>query len=49
MNVRKLAGFALVAFAVFYAITDPNDAAGFVHTVADGIASFATTLAHGGK
>lgn len=49
MNLRKLAGFALVAFAVFYAITNPNDAAGFVHSIASGIGSFATALAHGGK
>jgi len=47
MNLRKLAGFALVAFAVFYAITNPSNAAEFVHTIASGIGSFATALAGG--
>jgi hypothetical protein len=49
MNLRKLAGLALVAFAVFYAITNPSNAAGFVHSIASGIGSFATALAHGGN
>jgi hypothetical protein len=49
MNLRKLAGLALVAFALFYAITNPSHAAGFVHTITDGIGAFATALAHGGK
>lgn len=49
MNLRKLAGFALVAFAVFYAITKPGDAADFVHTIASGIGSFATALAGGNR
>ena len=49
MAARKLAGAALVAFALFYAITNPNTAADFVHTVASGIASFATALASGGN
>ena len=47
MNLRKLGGLALVAFAVFYAITNPGDAADVVHTIASGIGSFATALAHG--
>jgi len=47
MNLRKGAGFALAAFAVFYAITNPGNAADFVHTIAAGIASFATALAGG--
>ena len=49
MNLRKLAGLALVAFAVFYAITNPYTAAGFVHTIASGIGSFATALAGGNR
>jgi hypothetical protein len=49
MNLRKLGGLAIVAFAGFYAITNPGEAASFVHTIASGIASFATALAHGGK
>ena len=49
MNLRKLAGFALVAFTAFYAITNPSNAAGFVHSIASGIGAFATALAHGGK
>ena len=48
MNPRKLAGLAVVAFTVFYMITNPSDAAGFVHTIASGIGSFATALANGG-
>jgi hypothetical protein len=49
MNLRKLGGLALVAFAAYYAITNPGDAASFVHTIASGIGAFATALAHGGK
>jgi hypothetical protein len=49
MQLRKLGGLALVAFVVFYAITNPHDAASFVHTVATGLGSFATALAHGGN
>jgi len=49
MNLRKLGGLAVIAFAVFYAITNPGDAARFVHSIAAGVGSFATALAHGGK
>jgi hypothetical protein len=49
MKLRKLVGAAVVAFAVFYAITNPGEAASFVHTIASGIGAFATALAHGGK
>ena len=49
MNLRKLGGLAVIAFGVFYAITNPGDAASFVHTIASGIGSFATTLASGGN
>jgi hypothetical protein len=49
VNLRKLCGLAVLAFAVFYAITNPGDAATFVHPIATGIGSFATALAHGGN
>ncbi len=49
MNLRKLAGLAALAFAGFYAVTNPHDAAAVVHTIASGLGSFATALAHGGK
>lgn len=49
MNLRKAAGLALLAFAAFYAITNPHDAADAIHTIASGIGSFATALANGGK
>jgi hypothetical protein len=47
MNLRKLGGLALVAFAVFYAVTNPTDAASFVHGIASGIGTFASALANG--
>ncbi len=49
MNLRKLGGLAVVAFAGFYAITNPAEAASFVHTIASGVAAFATALANGGN
>jgi hypothetical protein len=49
MNLRKVGALAALAFALFYAITNPGDAASFVHTVASGIGSFATALANGGN
>jgi hypothetical protein len=49
MNARKLGGLAVVAFAVFFAITNPVDAADIVRTIATGVGSFATALAHGGN
>ncbi|GIF02352.1 hypothetical protein [Paractinoplanes rishiriensis] len=47
MNLRKLLGVAVFAFAVFYAITNPADAAGFVVDIASGIGAFASALADG--
>jgi hypothetical protein len=47
VNLRKLGGLALVAFAAFYTITNPGDAADLVHTIAAGIGSFASALAQG--
>jgi hypothetical protein len=49
MQMRKLAGLALLAFAAYYAITNPADAADAIHTIASGIGSFAAALAHGGN
>ncbi|MEH1125033.1 hypothetical protein [Micromonospora sp. CPCC 206061] len=46
--IRKLAGWAVLAFALFYAITNPTDTADFVRTVASGLAQFASALAGGG-
>jgi hypothetical protein len=47
MNLRKLGGLALLAFAVFYAVTNPTEAASFVHDIASGIGAFASALANG--
>jgi hypothetical protein len=49
MNLRKLGGLAVVTFAGFYVITNPSEAASFVHTIASGIGAFATALANGGN
>jgi hypothetical protein len=49
MAARKIAGAAVVAFALFYAITNPHTAADFVQTIASGIGSFAAALASGGN
>jgi hypothetical protein len=45
---RKLGGLAMIAFAVFFVISNPHAAAGFIHQIASGIGAFATDLAHGG-
>jgi hypothetical protein len=47
MKPRKLVGLAALAFAVFYAITNPREAAHAIHTIASGVASFASALASG--
>jgi hypothetical protein len=49
MTGRKVLGGVLLAFALFYAITNPAEAASFVHTIASGVGSFATALANGGN
>jgi hypothetical protein len=49
MNLRKLAGLALLAFAAYYAITNPHEAAHAIHTIASGLGSFASALASGGN
>jgi hypothetical protein len=33
----RIIGWALVAFAVYYMVTNPDGAAGFVHSVLDGL------------
>jgi hypothetical protein len=42
---RRLLGWALIAFAVFYLLTSPDGAAGFVHHVLGGLGSAARSLA----
>jgi hypothetical protein len=49
MNLRKLGGLAVLAFALFYAVTNPSDAASFIRTVAEGVGTFASALANGGN
>jgi hypothetical protein len=49
MNARKLLGLAVLAFALFFAITNPADAAAIVRTIASGIVAFASALASGGN
>ncbi|RZU51907.1 hypothetical protein EV385_3743 [Krasilnikovia cinnamomea] len=48
MNARKLLGGALVAFGLFFAITNPGDAADLIREIASGIGAFASALASGG-
>ena len=48
MHLRKLGGLAVIAFAVYFAITNPHDAAGRP-PVATGIGAFFSALAHGGS
>jgi len=35
--ITKIAGWALVAFAIYYLATDPDGAAGFVESVLHGL------------
>ncbi len=49
MNLRKLAGLAVLAFAVFYAISNPHEAAHAIHSLASGLGAFASALASGGN
>jgi hypothetical protein len=43
--LRKALGWVVLAFLLFYAVTNPT--ADFVRTVASGIGSFASALAKG--
>jgi hypothetical protein len=45
--LRKALGWVVLAFLLFYAVTNPTDSADFVRTVASGIGSFASALAKG--
>ena len=42
--MRRLAGWVLVAFAVFYLLTNPEGAAGLVVHVLDGLGHAASSL-----
>jgi hypothetical protein len=43
--VRKIVTWGLVLFAIFYLVTDPTGAAGFVHGVFNGLHTAATSMA----
>jgi hypothetical protein len=45
---RKLTGYAITAFLLFLTITNPQQSADVVRTVASGINTFATALTAGG-
>jgi hypothetical protein len=40
----RIIGWALVAFIVFYVVTNPDGAAGFVHSVLDGLRNAGNSL-----
>ena len=40
----RIIGWALVAFVVFYLVTNPDGAAGFVHSTLDGLRSAGNSL-----
>jgi hypothetical protein len=42
--VMRLAGWALIVFAVFYLLTNPGGAAGIVHGLLDGLRSAGHSL-----
>ncbi|WP_188116152.1 hypothetical protein [Salinispora cortesiana] len=47
--MRKILGWAVLAFVAFYVISNPADAAGMVRQVAAGVGEFASALAGGGQ
>jgi hypothetical protein len=47
--LRKTLGYVVLAFVLFYAVTNPTDSADFVRSIASGIGSFASALAGGGS
>jgi hypothetical protein len=47
--LRKALGWVVLAFALFYAVTNPTDSADFVRSIASGVGSFASALAGGGS
>ncbi|HUC24661.1 MAG TPA: hypothetical protein VMA73_18280 [Streptosporangiaceae bacterium] len=40
----RIIGWALVAFVVFYLVTNPDGAAGFVHSILDGLRNAGNSL-----
>jgi len=42
--LSRIIGWALVAFIVFYLVTNPDGAAGFVHSVLDGLRNAGNSL-----
>lgn len=47
--MRKILGWLVLAFVVFYAVSNPADAADVLRSVASGIGEFAAALAGGGQ
>lgn len=47
--MRKIFGWAVLAFVAFYVISNPGDAAGVLRSVASGVGEFASALAGGGQ
>ena len=46
--LRKALGWVVLAFVLFYAVTNPHASADFVRSIATGIGAFASALAGGG-
>ena len=42
--LARIIGWALVAFVVFYLVTNPDGAAGFVHSILDGLRNAGNSL-----
>lgn len=49
MKPRKLFGYAVAAFFVYFAVTNPTQAAGIVRDAATGVSTFAAALSEGGQ
>ena len=45
---RKILGYLVLAFVLFYAITNPHAAADVARSIASGVGTFASALASGG-
>lgn len=43
--LNRLIGWALLAFVVYYLVTSPAGAAGFVHSILDGLRNAGDSLA----
>ena len=46
MNLKTIAGWAVVAFIVWWVIEQPTDAAHLVHNIGDFLSTAATGLSH---